>query len=81
MNVYTFRICAAIGNGEPIELFRARRSFSWADLRFWSRDMSPEWAIWVERPMPNKKCITDRPKINAPHVYVNAEKLRLYEKP
>lgn len=45
---YTFRILAALGSQEPVELHRSRKQYSYGTFRFVTRDMSPEWEVWVE---------------------------------
>jgi len=60
---YTFRIMACLPNEQPVELFRARRHYQQADWEFWCRDLLDRWHCWVETRTPDKKTVTDRPRI------------------
>jgi len=75
---YKFRILAALPGHDPVELFRASRNYAQADWNYHTRDLSPEWACWVEHTLADRDCISDRPVVRAPHVAANAERARLY---
>ena len=59
---YAFRIIAIAPDGWQCELFRARAHYSTAALQVWTRDMDASWTVCVERRMPDKRCLTPRPK-------------------
>lgn len=61
---YAFRIMAALHGHAPVELYRSRsRHYVQADWNLWAVPMSPEWECWVERPVPDRATITQRPHL------------------
>jgi hypothetical protein len=60
---YTFRIMCALPTGPVIELMRSSGTYTNDVWNTWTRDLSQQWDVWCERTMPDKDCISSRPKI------------------
>ena len=72
---YDFRIVAALPGGPTIELMRSK-AHEWQHAwDSYTRDISPEWNVWMEHPTPNKSTITPRIKVGP---YNNSGKIRLH---
>lgn len=75
---YKFRIVCALADGPVIELFRANRNYAQADWNYHTRELSPDWDVWVEHTLADRHCLSARPTVRAPHVASMAERARLY---
>ena len=55
---YKSRIMAKLGADAPIELFRSKEFYiqpgDWM-WKFWTREFSPEWEVWIESHTPESK--------------------------
>lgn len=58
------RLMARYGTDAPFELARFQRAISEHDRRFWTTGIA---CWWEERAMPDKECISSRPKIAQYH--------------
>lgn len=75
MTTYTARIMACLPGDEPVELHRSLTRIHPKTWTFFTRDMGELWEIWTEHRLPDRHCISSRPKFT-PHN--GSEKLRLH---
>lgn len=75
---YNFRICGALPDHEPVELFRSRRTYAPSYFNAVTRDFSPEWSCWVETRMPDYRTLGGRIK---PPRYMGSDKIKLHLDP